>query len=160
MREFLYAVALRCIGQDLELRGLKTFDLVKEGRKYIVQCGYQMPPSPTPVTLHYTEDDIEQLDRAGEEKRGALSVSTEFLTLPQLFRAIGGFLDKNGDRLIRITNNNAAGQESMLRVEYENADREHVVDNRPVSAIYDMCVTMYKQRGKAMVARRYARRGR
>ncbi|HEU4345694.1 MAG TPA: hypothetical protein VFU31_29445, partial [Candidatus Binatia bacterium] len=67
---FSYVVALRCIGQDLESRTLKTFDLTVDGDKCVVQCGYQTPPAPTPVTLHYTTDDIEELDRTGQGKRG------------------------------------------------------------------------------------------
>jgi hypothetical protein len=45
---------LRAIGQDLELRGMKTFDIRSEGQNVLVQCGYQKPPAPMPVTLQYT----------------------------------------------------------------------------------------------------------
>ena len=158
MPGFSYVVVLRCIGQDLELRALKTFDLTVDGDKCVVWCGYQTPPAPTPVTLHYTMDDIEELDRAGQEKRGGSAASMEFLSVAQIFRAIGGFLDKNAHVLIGISNNHAAARESMLRVEYETREGVRVIDNRPVSAIYDMCVSMYKKRGKgAPKARRYAR---
>ena len=147
-----YAKALRCIGQDLELRGLKTFDLSTDGSKYIVECGYQTPPAPTPVILHYTAEDIEQLDRAGAEKRGQSAVSREFLTLSQIFRTIGGFLDKNDSLLRRLSNNHAS--ERGFRIEYGTSDGEQVIDDRPGSAIYDMCVSMYKQRGKLTGAAR------
>ena len=56
-------------------------------------------------------------------------------------------MDKNEWRLIRVTNNNA-GQKGSLVVEYLNKDGERVVDDRAGSAVYDMCVQMYKQRGK------------
>ncbi len=148
MPGFTCATVLRCIGQDLELRGLKTFDLVADGDICIVQCGYQTPPAETPVTLHYTAADIEELDRTNAEKRFGGARSTEFLTLPQIFRAIGGVLDNNEDQLVRITNNVTVGQESTLRIEYETRDGERVIDDRPVSAVYDMCVSMYKKRGK------------
>ena len=150
-----YATVLRCIAQDLELRALKTFDLTVEGDKCIVRGGYQPPPAETPVTLHYTAADVEELDGAGAEKRGSSAASSmEFLTLPQIFRAIGGVLDKNEDQLIRISNNYVAGQESAFRIEYETRDGERVVEDRPVSAVYGMCVSMYKKRGKASVASR------
>lgn len=149
-----YATVLRCIGQDLESRALKTFDLVADGDKCIVECGYQPPPAETPVTLHYTVADIEELDRAGAEKRGDSAATMEFLSLPQIFRAIGAVLDRNEDQLIRISNNLASGQESTFRIEYETRDGERVVDDRPVSAVYDMCVSMYKKRGKATAGSR------
>src|SRR5207253_166487 len=60
-----YSTILRAIGQELEARGLKTFELRPDGDVYIVACGYQEPPSATPVTLHYSWEDIEDLDRAG-----------------------------------------------------------------------------------------------
>lgn len=158
MPGFPYVVALRCIGQDLELRALKTFDLTVDGDKCVVRCGYQAPPAPTPVTLHYTTDDIEELDTAGQEKRGGSAASMEFLSIAQIFRAIGGFLDKNDHVLIGISNNHAGARESMLRLEYETREGVRVIDNRSVSAIYDMCVSMYKKRGKTTPrARKVAR---
>jgi hypothetical protein len=142
------ATVLRCIGQDLELRGLKSFDVRLEGTAYVAQCGYQDPPSPTPVTIQYTLKDLQELDRLGQGKRGESLPSKEFLNQVQIFRTIGSYLDKNEALLIRITNNDASGKDSLFKVEYFTPDGERVVDDRAGAAIYDMCVTMYKQRGK------------
>jgi hypothetical protein len=147
-----YAEALRCIGQDLASRGLRAFDLSTDGAKYIVECGYQEPPAATPVTLHYTAADLEQLDRAGRRNRNKSPQSADFLTLPQIFRAIGGFLDKSSGFLLRISNNRRNAQEFLFTIEYETAEGERVVDDRPGSTLYDMCVSMYKQRGKGIGA--------
>ncbi len=143
-----YATALRCIGQDLERRGLKSFDIRFERNEYVAYCGYQDPPSPTPVTIQYTFKDIQELDRASEGKRGELSATKEFLNQVQIFRTIGGYLDKNEGQLIRLTNNDGTGKDSLFKVEYVTQDGERLVDDRAGTAIYDMCVTMYKQRGK------------
>lgn len=148
MAVFNYSTSLRCIGQDLEQRGLKTLDLRHDGQGYVIHCGYQPPPAPTPVTLHYSQDDIEELDKTGREKRGTPVSSKEFVTLVQILRAIGGYLDKTNARLIRISNNESLSKDLMFRVEYVNGDDERVVDDRAGSAIYDMCVLMYKQRGQ------------
>jgi hypothetical protein len=142
------ATALRCIGQDLEQRGLKSFDVRLEGTAYVAQCGYQGPPSPMPVTIEYTSKDLQDLDRSGEGKRGESSSSKEFLNQVQIFRAIGDYIDKKEALLIRITNNNVTGRDSLFKVEYLTRDGERVVDDRAGAAIYDMCVMMYKQRGK------------
>jgi len=133
----------------MEQRGLKTLDLIKEGHRYVVHCGYQSPPAPTPVSLHYAESDIEQLDKAGWEKRAQNPMpSKEFVTLVQILRAIGGYLDKIDARLIRISNNNSPSKEWMFRVEYVDREGRRVVDDRSGSAIHDMCVSMYKHRRK------------
>jgi hypothetical protein len=142
------ASALRCIGQDLEQRGVKSFDIRLEGTSYVAQCGYQDPPSPMPVTIEYTFNDLQDLDRSGEGKRGKSSSSKEFLNQVQIFRTIGNYIDKNKAVLVRITNNDATGRDSLFKVEYLTRDGERVVDDRAGAAIYDMCVTMYKQRGK------------
>jgi len=148
MRQINYATALRCIGQDLERRGLKCFEVRCEGKDYTARCGYQDPPAPTPVTIYYRPADIVELDRSGEEKRNQVSPSKDFLNQAQIFRTIGGFLDKNEAKLIRLANNQPGAKDTTLVVEYINRDRERVVDDRAGSAIYDLCVAMYKQRGK------------
>lgn len=144
-----YATSLRCIGQDLERRGLKAFDIRVEGDEYIAQCGYQEPPAMTPVTIHYRFRDIQDLDSAGAARRGEPSAGKEFLSLIQIFRAIGGHLDKDGARLVRLTNNDGLRKDQNVKVEYITRDGQRMVDERAGSALYDMCVAMYKQRGKS-----------
>jgi hypothetical protein len=143
-----YSTALRCIGQDLESRGLRTLDIILDTSRYIVLAGYQPPPAPMPVSLQYTQADILELDSAGQERRGTSSPTKEFVSLVQILRAIGGYLDKNQARLIRISNNEAPGSSPSFSVEYETKEGERMVDDRDGSAIYDMCVSMYKQRRK------------
>lgn len=145
---FDFATALRSIGQDLERRGLKTFDIRFDGREFIALCGYQEPPAPTPVELKYRPSDIEELDLAGEKNRGKAAPAKDFLNQPQVFRTIGGYLDKIEARLVRLANSDRRAKESTFVVEYINHDGEHVVDDRAGAAIYDMCVSMYKRRGK------------
>jgi hypothetical protein len=143
-----YATALRCIGQDLERRGLKSFDIRFEGNEYVVECGYQEPPSPMPVSIKYTCADIAELDRIGESRRGGTPPAAEFINQAQIFRTIGGYLDKSESLLLRLANNDGTSKESLIRVEYLTRDGEHMLDDRAGSAIYDMCVQMYKQRGR------------
>jgi hypothetical protein len=142
------AGALRCIAQDLERRGLKTFDIRVVGNEYIVAGGYQEPPAPTAVTIHYTAKDIDELDERGENKRGEAAPAKEFLNQVQIFRTIGGYLDKSKARLIRISNNDSRANDATFKVEYVTSEGEHVIDDRAGSALYDMCVVMYKQRGR------------
>lgn len=145
---FDFATALRSIGQDIERRGLKTFDIRFDGAEFIALCGYQEPPAATPVELKYRASDIEELDRAGESQRGKTAPAKDFLNQPQVFRTIGGYLDKIEARLVRLANSDRRAKESTFVVEYINADGEHIVDDRAGAAIYDMCVSMYKRRGK------------
>jgi hypothetical protein len=143
-----YSDMLRVIGQDLEIRGIKAFDIRDEGERIFVQCGYQDPPAQTPVTLYYTPRDIKELEPQGAEKRGQASKPGDFFTISQTLRTIGGYVDQKKARLIRLSNNDCPGADVVFRIEYETREGEHVVDDRSGSAIYDLCVNMYKRRGK------------
>ena len=143
-----FAMALRCIGQDLERRGIKCFDIRFEADEYIALCGYQEPPAATPVTIRYRAADIADLDDAGAEKRGISAPAKEFLNLVQILRTLGLFLDKNGARLIRLTNNESPANTPSVQIEYISRDGERVITDRTGSALYDMCVATYKQRSR------------
>ena len=143
-----YAFALRCIGQDLDRRGIKCFEIRCAGRAFIVEGGYQEPPAQTPVTIYYRPADIDELDEAGAEKRNQSPPTPDFLSKAQVFRTIGGYLDKAEATLICITNNESGAAENSLKVEYMSRDRENVINRHTGADIYGMCVTMYKQRGK------------
>ena len=143
-----YSEILRVIGQDLEIRGIKAFDIRDKGDRIFVQCGYQAPPAATPVTLYYSARDIEELKPQGAEKRGQPSKPGDFFTLSQTLRAIGGYVDQKKARLLRLSNNDCPKADVVFRIEYETREGERVVDDRSGSAIYDLCVNMYKRRGK------------
>jgi hypothetical protein len=101
-----------------------------------------------PVIVQYSMDDIEQLDDAGKNKRGKSSPPKEFVNLAQILRVIGGYIDKNKAPFLRVSNYQARGTDPVIRVEYRTADGERVIDHHEVSAIYDICVWMYKRRGR------------
>ena len=142
-----FAIALRCIGQDLERRGIRCFDIRFEANEYIALCGYQEPPAATPVTIQYRPLDLADIDDAGAEKQGKSAPAKEFLNLVQILRTIGDYLDKNEARLIRITNNHSSAKEPSVKIEYISREGNRVFADRAGSEIYDMCVAMYKQRG-------------
>jgi hypothetical protein len=147
MIELNCSQALRAIGEDLEQRGIKAFDITCAEDSYMVQGGYQAPPNPMPLSLCYSMEDIRYLDRECQEKRNQASDSHDFLRLSLILRSIAGYIDRKKGRLLRISNNIANGTNAVFRIEYTNADNERIVDERAVSAIYDICVSQYKLRG-------------
>jgi len=139
--------ALHTIGHDLEMRGIKTFVMRCAADRCLVEAGYQSPPAPTPVILHYTLDDIEQLNREGREGDNLDSGVKDFLSLSQILRAIGTYVGRKRARLLSVSNNAlTAGTMPVVTIEYETAEGERVIDDRTASAIYDMCVRTYKLR--------------
>ncbi len=148
MKKINFSNTLRCIGQDLIRRDFKIFDICIEGDRYVVRGGYTAPTATFPVAIHYTVTDIKQLDSAGQEKRGKLPPAEDFVNREQVLRTFGGYLDKNEARLIRLTNSEPRGNGHSYRLEYETPDGDHKVEEHSTATIYDMCVEMYKRRGK------------
>jgi hypothetical protein len=148
MSAIAWSKALRAIGQDLEARGIKTFVIRCEADVYVVEAGYQSPPALTPVTLYYTLDDIEQLDREGREDNRDSGVK-DFLNLSQILLAIGSYVGRRGAHLLSVSNNVLTGTMPVVKIEYETAQGERVVDDRTGSAIYDLCVSIHKLRGRS-----------
>src|SRR4029453_14311018 len=97
--------ALSTLGHDLEMRGIKTFVIRCEADLYLVEAGYQSPPAPTPVILHFPLDDIEQLDREGREGDNLDSGVKDFLSLSQVLRAIGTYVGRKRARFLSVWNN-------------------------------------------------------
>src|SRR5262249_25581288 len=137
----------RTIDHELEKRGIKTLFYICEADLYLIEAGYQSSPAPTPVILHYTLDDIEQLDREAREGDNLYSGVKDFLSLSQILRAISTYVGRKRARLLSVSNN-ALRAETMpvVTIEYETAEGERVIDDRTASAIYDMCVRTYKLR--------------
>src|SRR5688572_26546376 len=143
--------ALRTIGRDLEFRGLKTFLLRCEAALYVVEAGYQSPPAPTPVTLHYTSDDIEQFDREIRERNDRGSALKDFLSLSQILWAIGSYVTSKGARLLSVSNSASTERMPVVKIEYETVQADRVVDELKGSAIYELCVSVYKLQGTSSI---------
>jgi hypothetical protein len=140
------AEALRTIGHDLQLRGIKTYLVRCESELFVVEGGYQSPPAITPVTLHYGPGDIKQLNRNSRERNDHLSATNDFLSLPKILWAIGMYVNGGGSRLLSVSNTVSTEVMPVVKIEYETVQRDTVVDYFKGSAIYELCVSAYKLR--------------
>jgi len=150
MSDMSYAIALRCIGQDLERRGLEAFAIMRDGSQFVVHGGGSGASAAAEEIVRYTPSDIEIMDRCGETLRGQ-QAHPQFLHRAQMLRAIGDYLDKYGSTLISIVGAAAGSQESPFRVEYISREGERIVDDRPGAAIFDECVLMFQKRSTTAV---------
>ena len=149
--------ALRTIGHDLDWRGIRTFLIRCEGNLFVVDAGYQSPPAVTPVTLHYTLSDIQRLDREAQERNDHVSPVKDFLSLSQILWAIGTYVSGKQARLLHVSNTASTGTMPVLKIEYETVQSDRVVDDLTGSAIYELCISMYKLRGTSSISSRYTR---
>ena len=146
--------ALRTIGRDLEFRGIKTFLISCAAALYVVEAGYQSPPAPTAFTLHYTLDDIAQLDRETRDRESAVK---DFLSLSQILSTIASYVAGKGARLLSVSNGASTESTPVVKTEYETIQGERVVDDLTGSAIYELCVGLHKLRGTSSNSIRYTR---
>jgi hypothetical protein len=139
--------ALRTIGYDLEFRGIKTFCIRCDADLFVVEGGYQSPPAVTPVTLHYSSSDIEQLERKAREKNDHVSAVKDFSSLSQILWAIGTYVTVKEARLLTVSNTFSTETRPIVKIEYERDQGDRVVEDLAGSAIYQLCVSVYKLRG-------------
>jgi len=98
-------------------------------------------PTSSVIELRYTAEDIAQMEEDGREKRAAPSGTPEAHSLPQIFRALGDFVDQKRGRLLAIKKEGEA-----LVVEYESPLKRKISEELTVSTLYDYWVRMYLKR--------------
>lgn len=141
--------ALHVIGHNLELRGIKTFLIRCAPDLYIVEAGYQSPPAATPVTLHYASNDIEQLDHEEQERNDRVPAVKDFLSLSETLWAVGTYVMGKGARLLSVSNNASTEKRPAVNIEYQTVEGDRVIEDLTASAIYELCVRLYKLREKS-----------
>ena len=150
--------ALRTIGRDLDWRGIRTFLIRSESKVVVVEGGYQSPPAVTPVTLHYASSDIERLEREARERNDHVSPVMDFRTVSQILWATATYVSGKNGRLVSISNTASTCTMPVLKIEYETAHGDRVVNDLAGSAIYELCVKIYKVKGTSNIdMRRYTR---
>ena len=154
----LCSAALRTIGRDLDWRGIRTFLIRCEANLFVVEGGYQSPPAVTPVSLYYALSDIERLDREAREKNDHLSPVKDFLSLAEILWAVATYASSKQGRLLSVFNTASTVTMPVLKIEYETAQGDRVVEDLTGSAIYELCISMYKLRGTSSInGSRYTR---
>lgn len=143
-----YARAMRALGLSLEMRDLKTLDLQCDNREFRLKCGYQKPPCSTTVELRYSVEEIESLERENLINRDDPRKTADFLSLAETLSGLGGYVDKIKGRLIRISNNGSNLSMGSVQLEYETSHGYLQTETLSLSSIYDICVRMYRERGK------------
>ena len=149
---------LRIVGRDLEFRGIRTFILRCEDDLFVVRAGYQPPPAIMPVTVHYQSSDIDRLlIETGDTH--SLTPVRDFSNLSEILSAVGSYVSRKQGRLISVSNTASTPTIAVVIVKYALVGSDPVVEIFKGSAIYELCVSIYKARSTAIVSRptRYSR---
>ena len=152
------SAALRTIGRDLDWRGIRTFLIRCEANLFVVEGGYQSPPAVTPVSLYYALSDIERLDREARERNDHLLPVKDFLSLAEILWAVTTYVSCKQGRLLSVSNTASTATTRVLKIEYETVQGDAVTEDLTGSAIYELCIRMYKLKGTSSInGSRYTR---
>ena len=139
---------LHSIGEDLELRGIKTFIIRCEDDFFIVDGGYQSPPAATPVSLYYSANDIRDLERKARQRKQYLSATRSFIYLPEILSSIASYVQDKESSLLALSNTESTLAITIIDIEYETFHGDRMSDRLTNSAVYELCVREHKLRAR------------
>lgn len=142
-----YSNALRCIGQNLESMELKALEIKTHGENYVVQLWNKGISISMDLEQHYTVDALKQLEIKAREKVRAFPAPPDLLSLSQILRLAGNYVDRMRGRLIRVSWQDQSDKIQSVTIQYEpcNGNRmEH--GESPVTTIEELCIHVYKQK--------------
>jgi hypothetical protein len=148
-----YARILRCIGQSLEMLDLRSLELRRHGELYIVQGWNRGAPVSKEVDKQYTINDIKKLEAEGRARRSSTPQLPNLLSLSQVLRLAGSYVDRMRGRLVRISWQDQSDRIQSVTIQYEPfpVTRAELPDSQIVT-IEEICVHLYKQKKKIISA--------
>ena len=148
-----YAHILRCIGQSLESSDLKALELKTHGDIYVVQGWNRGTPVSKEVDKQFTLDDIKKLEIEGSARRRPFSEPPNLLSLAQVLRLAGNYVDRMRGRLIRVSWQDQSDRIQSVTIQYEPfpAERSEQGESQ-ITTIEELCIHVYKQRKKIVSA--------
>jgi hypothetical protein len=142
-----YASALRCVGQALQNESIEVFELRTHLDEFRLQGGDPNPPYIALIELRFSIEDIKILDREGQARRRPPNAEIRFDGLPEIFRAVGEYVDNNRGHLRGFNNSSSSNfYDPTVEVEYETRAGDVKSENLTMSFIRESAVRMYKKR--------------
>lgn len=90
---------------------------------------------------HYSAEDLERLNAEGQAKSLEPHKKPELLSLPEILRLVGSYLDTKGARLRRVST-----RDQWLTIQYQTMEGEQKTEEHRISSFYDLSVRMYLHR--------------
>ena len=140
-----FALALRCIGQELQTRNLEIFELTTDADDFSLDCADPSPPYTGIVRLNYSAECITILDREGQGRRGqSRPEGFRFDSISETLRAIGAYIDMKNAHLRRLSSTGCPAD--PIELEYRTRQGDILSESLTMSFIHEIAVKMYKRR--------------
>src|SRR6478609_2980424 len=153
-----YASTLRCIGQSLEAKELKSLEIKTHGDDFIVQVWNRGPSMAMDLEKHYSPQDLRNLDAEGREKRKPFAGPPNLLSLSQVLRLAGNYVDRMRGRLLRVSWQDQSDKIQSITVQWQ-AQPSGEAGAETLAIVEELCMHIYKQRKKMpLISERQAHR--
>jgi hypothetical protein len=143
-----YSSLLRCIGQALEEMPIKAIEIRTHGDDLVLQGWHRGTSMAMDFEKHYSLEDLRALDAEGRKKRRPFGSARDLLSLAEVLRLAGTYVDRTGGRLIRLNWQDQSDKIQSITVQWEPIQSDGEVNQSPLRAIEELCLHIYKRRKK------------
>ena len=147
-----YATTLRCFGQFLEGMELKALEIKTHNDDYILQAWNRGTSMAMDLEKYFTPEDLRRLDIEGRAKRKPLASPPNMLSLPQVLRLAGNYVDRMHGRLVRVSWQDQSDKIQSITVQWEASQASREPVESQLAVIEELCIHIYKQRKKINLA--------
>lgn len=143
-----YASILRCLGQFVEEMELKALEIKTHGEDYVVQAWSKGPAMTMDLDKHLTPADVQQLEAEGRAKRKAYAGPPNMLSLSQVLRLAGNYVDRLHGRLVRVSWQDQSEMIQAITVQWQASHSSIEPGESSLAVIDELAIHIYKQRKK------------
>ena len=147
-----YASVLRCLGQTLEGMALKAVEVKTHGDDFVVQAWKRGTSMMMDLEKHYSPDDIRRIDAAGRAQRQPFGSPPDLLSLSQILRLAGTYIDRMRGRLLRVAWQDQSEKIQSITMQWEPAQAGRPTNESQLVSVEELCMHIYKQRKKIALA--------
>jgi hypothetical protein len=140
-----YASILRCVGQSLESMQLKALEIKTHGDDLVVQVWSRGTSMAMDLEKVYSPEDIRSLEAEGRAKRTAFTAPPDLLSLSQVLRLAGNYVDRMAGRLLRVSWQDQSEKIQSITVQWE---QRREPGESGLTTVEELCIHVYKQRKK------------
>jgi hypothetical protein len=132
---------------------LKAVEVRTHGDNYVIQAWNKGTSTSMDLEKHCSPEDLKKLEMDGRAKRKALPGLPNLLSLSQVLRLAGNYVDRMQGRLIRVSWQDQSDKIQSVTIQYEpwSVDRKEQGETQ-TTVIEEICVHVYKQRKKIAAA--------
>jgi len=147
-----YAAILRCIGQSLESMELKAVEVKRHGEDFIVQAWYRGTSMALDFEKQYSRAELCRLEAEGRAKRKGTPGVPNLLSLSQVLRLSGTYVDRAAGRLLRVSWQDQSDKIQSITVQWESNGSSREPKESQITTVEELCIHIYKQRKKINLA--------